>query len=331
MQRIGIVGGGAWGTALAVSSARAGRDVTLWDRKPELTAAINRNHRNPAYLSEIDLATSIVATDDLRDLAQLEAILLVTPAQTLRELLTQLHLAPPTALVVCAKGIEQSSGKLLHEVVAEAAPDARVAFLSGPTFAREVAIGLPTAISLGCTDADLGDALTNALGSTTFRPYANTDPIGVQLGGALKNVMAIACGIVEGKRLGENARAALVARGLAEMTRFAVALGARQSTLMGLSGLGDLSLSCFSRTSRNYDFGLRLGAGEPLSELLAAATVVEGVPTAAAVMRRAADHNLDMPICGAVDAVVHGGGDIDQVIENLLSRPFRTEATENLT
>ncbi len=329
MQRIGIVGAGSWGTALAITSARAGRDVLLWDRKPAVAAAINDRRRNPAYLTDIELPPSIRGATDPGELADADALLLVTPAQTLRDMIKRLSPPPATPIVVCAKGIEQDTGKLLHEVIADVAPAARVAFLSGPTFAHEVAAGLPTAISLGCSDPELGAALTNALGSATFRPYANTDPVGVQLGGALKNVMAIACGIVEGKRLGENARAALVARGLAEMTRFAVALGAQQATLMGLSGLGDLSLSCFSRTSRNYDFGQRLGAGEPLSELLPAATVVEGVPTAAAVTRRASAQGLDMPICAAVDAIVHRGGGIDESILKLLSRPFRPEVTEN--
>ena len=329
MERIGIVGAGAWGTALAVTIARAGRSVALWHRRPEVVAGINREHRNPKYLSDIALPPGITATNDFDDLTNCEALLLVTPAQTLREVVGHLPKRSDSPLVVCAKGIERTTGKLLHEVLAEVAPGRPSAFLSGPTFAGEVAAGLPTAISLGCTDADLGAALTDAIGSSTFRPYANTDPIGVQIGGAIKNVMAIASGIVEGRRLGENARAALVARGLAEMTRLAVALGGREMTLMGLSGLGDLALSCFSRTSRNYDFGVRLGRSEPLSRLLQAATVVEGAPTASAVMRRAVALQIDLPICQAVDTVIHHGGDLDTIIGGLLARPFRTETTED--
>ena len=329
MQRIGIVGAGDWGTALAISAVRAGRDVVLWDRQAEIMAGINRDRRNPKYLNDIELPPGIAATNDLAELSGSDALLLVTPAQTVRSMVAQLPTRHDAPIVVCAKGIEQATGMLLHEVLAEVAPATPCAFLSGPTFAREVAAGLPTAVTLGCDDAELGAALTEALGSSAFRPYANTDPVGVQIGGAIKNVMAIASGIVEGRRLGENARAALVARGLAEMTRLAVALGGRESTLMGLSGLGDLSLSCFSRTSRNYDFGVRLGSGEPLSQLLEAATVVEGGPTAAAIMQRAASLGIELPICRAVDAVIHHHGDLDKIIGDLLSRPFRSEATEN--
>ncbi len=329
MQRIGIIGAGAWGTALAVTAVRAGRTVKLWARNPTIAAGINGNRHNPKYLSDVALPDAVTATNDLADLGGSDALLLVTPAQTVRSMVAQLPARPGVPVVVCAKGIEQATGKLLHEVLAEATPAAPCAFLSGPTFAREVAAGLPTAITLGCEDAELGAALTEALGSSAFRPYASTDPVGVQIGGAIKNVMAIASGIVEGRRLGENARAALVARGLAEMTRLALALGARETTLMGLSGLGDLSLSCFSRTSRNYDFGVRLGGGEPLSRLLGPATVVEGAPTAAAVMRRAASLGIDLPICQAVDTVIHHNGDLDKIIGTLLSRPFRTEATED--
>ncbi len=329
MQRIGVIGGGAWGTALALTAARAGRQVVVWDRDPKVAAGINQRHRNPKYLDDIDLPPSIAGVAALGELSDCNAVLLVTPAQTIRAVSVQAALPPATPLVVCAKGIEQNTGKLLHEVLADVLPATPTAFLSGPTFAREVARGLPTAVTLGCADTDLGGTLTAALGSSTFRPYTNPDVIGVQIGGAIKNVMAIASGIVEGRRLGENARAALVARGLAEMTRLATALGGQQATLMGLSGLGDLSLSCFSRTSRNYDFGVRLGSGEPLSELLQAATVVEGAPTAAAIMQRARRLRIELPICAAVDAVVHHGADLERTIHGLLARPFKTETREN--
>jgi glycerol-3-phosphate dehydrogenase (NAD(P)+) len=329
MQRYGIIGGGAWGTALALVLRRAGRDVVMWAREPEVIAAINRDHANPLFLPGIALDPGITATADLAAAAQADVLLLVAPAQHLRALTTALapHLAASVPLVICAKGIEEQSGALMSEVVAAIMPAAPLAVLSGPTFAAEVARGLPTAVTLAAHDAELGRRLIAAMGTREFRPYLSGDVAGAQIGGAVKNVMAIACGIIMGRGLGDNARAALITRGLAEMVRLAGAKGGKAETLMGLSGLGDLTLTCSSTQSRNHTLGVALGKGEKLADFLAARrSVAEGVSSAAAAAALARRLDVDMPIVFAVEAILHHGAKIDDAIEALLTRPFKEEA-----
>jgi glycerol-3-phosphate dehydrogenase (NAD(P)+) len=329
MQRIGIIGGGAWGTALAVTARRAGRDVVLWARESEVVAAINRVHENPLFLPGLALDPAIAATIEFGEAARgAEALLLAVPAQHLRAILAALsrHLPPALPLVLCAKGIEEATGALLSEVAAEAVPVARLAVLSGPTFAAEVAHGLPTAVTLASADAVLGQALIAALGTRSFRPYFSADMPGAEIGGAVKNVLAIACGIVVGRKLGDNARAALITRGLAEMMRLAVAKGGRAETLMGLSGLGDLTLTCTGVQSRNHSLGIALGEGKSLAEILGPRrSIAEGVASAAAVAGLAERLGIEMPIVAAVDAILNRGAAIDETIAALLGRPFRSE------
>ena len=328
MESIGIVGAGAWGTALAATARRAGRAVTLWTREADLAEAINTSRRNPLYLPDVGLDDGIRATTAVEDVVGADAVLLVTPAQFLGAVCARL--APlwraGVPAVICAKGIEQTSGRMMTEVVEAALPGAPVAVLSGPPFPIEVARGLPTAVTLACADAALGQALVEAIGTPSFRPYLADDLVGAEIGGAVKNVLAIACGIVEGRGLGDNARAALITRGMAELTRLAVAKGGRPETLMGLSGLGDLILTASSTQSRNYSLGFALGQGRALADILAERrAVTEGVWTAGAVVAMAGTLGIEMPICAAVDAVINRGADLDGVIRALLSRPFRAE------
>ena len=327
IQRIAVVGAGAWGTALALAAERAGRDVTLWARRAEQAQELRRTHRNERYLPGIPLDPQIAITSDTAALAGADAILLVVPTQALRAMGQALAPSLPKApVVLCAKGIELSTHLMLDQVLREVLPDRPHAVLSGPTFAGEVARGLPTAITLAAKDAALGQDLAQALGSAAFRSYWTDDVTGVLVGGAVKNVIAIACGIVGGRRLGENARAALMTRGLAEMLRLSHALGGRRETMMGLAGLGDLVLSASSAQSRNYALGERLGAGKTLAEAQGTAKgVTEGVATAAAVVALAHARGVEMPIAEAVDAVLHRGAPIDAAMEALLSRPFKAE------
>jgi glycerol-3-phosphate dehydrogenase (NAD(P)+) len=328
IDRIGVIGGGAWGTAVAQAAVRAGRRVVLWARESDVVDSINREHRNPRFLPGVDLDPGLVATADLAEVAATEAVLLVAPAQHLRSVGRALapDLGVEVPVVICAKGIELGSCALMTEAVAAVLPGAPLAVLSGPTFAAEVAQGLPTAVTLACADAAIGTRLVTALGSRRFRPYLSDDPLGAQIGGAVKNVLAIACGVVEGRGLGDNARAALITRGLAEIVRLGVALGGRAETLMGLSGLGDLTLTCSSRQSRNMSLGFALGQGRRLEEVMAERqSVAEGVHSAAAVVALAGRHGVDMPICGAVDGILNHGAAIDGTIEGLLARPFRGE------
>jgi glycerol-3-phosphate dehydrogenase (NAD(P)+) len=329
MQRFGIIGGGAWGTALAQVLRRAGRDVTLWAREIEVVAAINTGHANPIFLPGVALDAGIRATGDLADAACADALLLVAPAQHVREMCEALAASLPvqTPVVICTKGIEEETGALMSEVVAASLPQAALSVLSGPTFAAEVANGLPTAVTLAASDAALGQRLIAALGTREFRPYLSADVAGAQIGGAVKNVMAIACGVVMGRGFGDNARAALITRGLAEMVRLAVAKGGKAETLMGLSGLGDLTLTCSSTQSRNHSLGLALGKGEGLDHYLAGRrSIAEGVSSASAAAALAKQLKVEMPIVAAVDAILHNGAAIDTVIEALLTRPFKAEA-----
>jgi glycerol-3-phosphate dehydrogenase (NAD(P)+) len=328
LQRVGVLGAGAWGTALAQIAAGAGRDVLLWAFEPDVTAAINETQENPLYLPGHRLDGRIRATTDMTALAGMDAILAVTPAQHLRPTLKRLagHLPAGRPIVLCAKGIEQGTLALMTEVLAAEAPAARAAVLSGPGFARDVVRGLPTATTIACPDPVLGAALVDALGRPTFRPYLTDDLIGAEIGGAVKNVIAIACGIAEGRKLGDGARAALITRGFAELCRLGLSLGGRQETLSGLCGLGDLVLTCSSLTSRNMSLGAALGEGRSAAEVLGERrSVAEGAASAPAVVALAAKHGIEMPICAAVDDVIAGRIDVDAAIVALLARPFRSE------
>lgn len=323
MGTVGILGAGSWGTALALVAARAGHRVRLWARDPAHVEEIRRTRRNERRLPGIELPAAIEPVSDAAALLAADAIVLAVPAQQLRGALTPL--TPATApLVIAAKGIERGSGHFLSEVVAEVCKEAPVAALSGPSFAAEVARGLPTAVTIAAGALDLARALAGLLALPTFRPYASDDLLGVEVGGALKNVVAIAAGVVMGKGLGENARAAVVTRGLAEIARLGKAIGAKPETLMGLSGLGDLVLTATSLTSRNTAFGHALGRGVPAPELLRpGAGLAEGAWTAEAACAAGARHGLELPIADAVRRVVAGDAPLDEVIAGLLARPLR--------
>lgn len=327
IEHIGIVGAGAWGTALGAAAARAGRRVTLWAREEDVVASVNSVRENTRFLPGISLEGAITASGDGAALEGCDLILLAMPAQNLRTVAA--NFAPyfkNAPLVICAKGVELESGALMSEVAHEVVGDRPLAILSGPTFAHEVARGLPSAVTLACADNALGAAIAAALGGTTFRPYLSDDMVGAQIGGALKNVMAIAAGIAIGRGLGENARAAIMTRGFAEMVRLARAKGGRIETLAGLSGLGDLVLTCSSAQSRNFSLGSALGGGESLADILAAReSVAEGVTSAPAMVALGKILAVELPIAEAVDAVLHKGADINVTIATLLARPFRPE------
>jgi glycerol-3-phosphate dehydrogenase (NAD(P)+) len=328
VETVGIIGAGAWGTALAAVAAQAGRRVVLWALEAEVIEAINADHTNPVFLPDFVLPENVHATGDVAEAARCDALLLVAPAQHMRGVTESLAriVRPGTPVVICAKGIEQSTLKLMSEVVAETLPQAVIAVLSGPTFAREVADGHPTAVTLASANEAVGLQLVESLGQRAFRPYLSTDVVGAQIGGAVKNVLAIACGIVEGRAFGENTRAALMTRGLAEILRLGDALGANRDTLMGLSGLGDLILTCSSAQSRNTSLGMALGRGRTLAQILGRRrSVAEGVYSASAAVALAARHGVDMPICAAVDAVLNRGAAIDAIVEGLLTRSFKHE------
>ncbi len=329
LTHAGVIGGGAWGTALAQVCARAGLSVTLWAREAEVVEAVNASHENTLFLSGVALDSRITATDQMADLASCDLILAVAPAQHLRSVLASLAAVarPGLPVVLCAKGVEQGSLKLMTEVAAEVIPQAAIAVLSGPSFAGEVASGLPTAVTLACADEALGRTLAETLATPTFRPYLADDLLGAEIGGAVKNVLAIACGIVEGRGLGRSAHAALITRGFAEMTRMAVALGGRPETVAGLCGLGDLVLTCSSPQSRNMSVGLALGQGQTLEAALSGKlSVAEGVASAPAVRALAAKLGVEAPICEAVAAILAGEVEVDAAIASLLSRPIRFES-----
>jgi glycerol-3-phosphate dehydrogenase (NAD(P)+) len=321
-KSVGVIGAGAWGTALADVAARAGRDVVLYARSAEHATQMQATRANPR-LPGVLLAPIIKVTSDISVAAGADIILAVTPAQHLRGAVTQLapHLAKATPVVACAKGIERGTHKFMTDVIAEAAPNATPAILSGPSFAEDVARGLPTAVTLAAKDETLASALVQALGSSTFRPYHTTDVRGVEIGGAAKNVLAIAAGIAVGKQLGASAQAALTTRGFSELARLGRACGARAETLAGLSGLGDLVLSCSSPQSRNFALGIALGRGERP----AAGKLAEGEFTAPVLIELAASQNVDMPVSNAVAAILSGRMTIDAAIESLLTRPFKAE------
>ncbi|MEA3066172.1 MAG: glycerol-3-phosphate dehydrogenase [Sphingomonadales bacterium] len=319
-----MIGGGAWGTALAQVAAGGG-ETLLWALEAEVVESVNSDRENRLFLPGIPLDRAIRATGDLAELAACGALLVVTPAQHMRSVLASMpRLSIP--LILCAKGMEEATMELMHDVAREAQPGAPVAILSGPTFAHEVAAGLPAAVTLAVEDRALGERLRDRIARPWFRPYLSDDVIGAEIGGAVKNVLAIACGVVEGRRLGQNARAALISRGFAEMTRFGLARGARAETLAGLSGLGDLVLTCSSVSSRNFSLGKGLGEGRSAAELLAdRRTVAEGAHTAPVLARAAAQAGVDMPIVAAVCALLAGEASVEEVVERLLSRPLRSE------
>lgn len=324
-MRIGVIGAGAWGTALAQVAAANGDPVLLWAFEPQVVEAINTAHCNSMYLPGTDLKPAIRATGDLQDLSTCEALLVVTPAQHLGTILRDAPVGEKP-LVLCSKGIEAGSQRLMSEVAATVHPTAPIAVLSGPTFAHEVANGLPTAVTLACPDAALGESIANRLARPQFRPYLSDDVVGAEIGGAVKNVLAIGCGVVEGAGLGQNARAALISRGFAEMTRFGLARGARAETLAGLSGLGDLVLTCSSTSSRNFSLGKGLGEGRPATELLGdRRTVAEGAFTAPVLQAAAREAGVDMPITDAVCALLAGQLSVTRVVDALLARPIRQE------
>jgi len=328
MKSAGVIGGGAWGTALAQVCARAGLATTLQAREADVVASINRSHENTSFLPGVELDPAIRATRDFADLASADLVLAVAPAQHLRAALAAFapHAREGLPILLCAKGIEQGSLKLMTQVLAETIPHAAPAVLSGPSFAGEVARGLPTAVTLACADEGCAQDLGEAIATPTFRPYFATDMIGAEAGGAVKNVLAIACGIVEGRGLGRSAHAALITRGFAELTRLAVALGGQAETVAGLCGLGDLVLTCSSPQSRNMSVGLALGKGLTLEQALAGKlSVAEGVASAPAVRDLARKLGVETPICEAVAAILAGQVGVDDAIRGLLSRPLREE------
>ena len=329
MSRIAVIGAGAFGSSLACVARRAGSDAIVWARDPATADSIGAGRGNPVYLPGIDLEAGIAATTDMSQaLDGADAALLAVPAQFLRAAAENLapHFQVNVPVVLCAKGIERGTCALMTDVVAETLPGAPVAVLSGPTFAKEVALGLPTAITLATSDAALGERLIAMIGSRTFRPYLSDDPVGAEIGGAVKNVIAIACGIMVGRGLGDNARAATMTRGLAEVVRLGRAMGARGETLMGLSGIGDLSLTCNGMLSRNLTLGVALGEGRSLEEILGERrSVTEGVATAESVVELAGRRKVDMPISQAVNRILSEGAGIDATIAEVLARPFRAE------
>lgn len=328
MQKIGVIGAGAWGTALAAMARRAGRDVVLWAREDEVVESINSRHVNDVFLPDVPLDPAIRATQDYAETVAADLVLLVAPAQHLRSVCGDLaaHWKSGVPAVICAKGIERGTNALMTQVIAEALPAAPPMVLSGPTFAKEVAAGLPTAVTLAAEDAALAEEAAAAIGTATFRPYLSSDLVGSAIGGAVKNVLAIACGLVDGKGLGDNARAALITRGLVEVVRLALSLGGQSQTLMGLCGLGDLLLTATSMQSRNYSLGAALGQGRTLDEVLGERrAVTEGVYTAEAVVALAQTQRVDMPICRAMDQILNQGVEVDAAIAELLDRPVKEE------
>jgi glycerol-3-phosphate dehydrogenase (NAD(P)+) len=325
---ISMVGAGAWGTALALAAARSGHDVTLWALEAEVVGQIGKTHVNGRYLPGIQLPANIVATGDLGAAAQAEAIFLAAPAQHLRATVTALrpYLRSATPMVLCAKGIEHDTGLLLTEVLSAVVPDCESAILSGPSFARDAALGLPTAVTIAAAKMEIAARLQATMAHDTFRPYASDDLVGVALGGAAKNVYAICCGIVAGMNLGESARAALLARSFAELSRLGEALGARRETLMGLSGLGDLVLTATSPTSRNYAAGLALGKGAALQDLRAPGKpLAEGLETAPALVARAQREKIELPIAETAAAILDGALALAEAVPRLMGRPLKSE------
>lgn len=323
---IGVIGAGAWGTALAQNAAKAGHEAVLWCRRKEQMFGISSRRENADYLPDVELDRGVRPTADLAEVGRCAAVLLVTPAQHARATLTNFRPHAPAGLpvIVCAKGVEQGSLKTIAEVAAEVLPTAVVGALSGPNFAREIGQGLPAVATLACPDREIGRRLRATIGRAAFRIYLTDDVVGTEVGGAVKNPLAIACGVVEGRRLGRNAHAALLTRGFAEMTRLGLSMGGRIETLMGPCGLGDLVLTCSSQESRNFSLGYSLGQGRKLTQILAERKgVTEGVTTAPALAALAKRRGVEMPIVEAIDFVLAGHLTVEDAIESLLARPFK--------
>jgi glycerol-3-phosphate dehydrogenase (NAD(P)+) len=328
IETVGVIGAGAWGTALALACTRAGRKALIWSHEPSVAEAIRTGRENPLYLPGVILPDAVQATTDLSEIAACDMVLAVAPAQHMRSVLAGFapHAREGLPVLLCAKGVEQVTLKLMSDVLAETVPQAAPAVLSGPSFAADVARGLPTAVTLACADQACAERLARAIASPAFRPYLSTDMIGAEAGGAIKNVLAIACGVSEGRGLGRSAHAALITRGFAEMTRFAVALGARAETMPGLCGLGDLVLTCSSPQSRNMSVGLALGGGQTLEQALSGKlSVAEGVASAPGVVALGRRLGVETPISAAVAAILAGETGVDKAIGALLSRPLKVE------
>ena len=328
-KSLSVIGGGAWGTALANLAANNGVKTTIWAREPEAVAAINDHHMNSVFLDGEPLHPALKAIPDLAESGGAEAFLFVTPTQFARTVIPAMKAAAPRLdmpIALCSKGIENGTNLLMTEIFDEVWPEASLAVLSGPSFARDVVRGLPTAVTLACTDDQLADKWVATIGARHFRPYRSDDLIGAELGGAVKNVLAIAAGAVEGRGLGQSARAALIARGFAEFQRLGLALGAKAQTMAGLAGLGDLILTATSQSSRNMSLGFELGQGTSLDKILAGRnSVSEGVATAKSVIALGQKAGVDLPVCHAVADLVSGVRTMDEIIEDLLTRPVGTE------
>jgi len=327
-DHMGVIGAGAWGTAMAQTLAVAGRQVTLWAFEPEVVDSINNDRENALYLPGARLHENITATNDLSALGGLDAVLVVTPAQHMRATLTGFipHARDGMPVVLCSKGIEISSRKFMSQVLEEIMPSATPAVLSGPSFAVDVVKGLPTAVTLACADWNVGAKLIKSVAAPTFRPYYTKDVLGAEIGGAVKNVLAIVCGLVLGKGLGRSAHAAIIARGFAEMTRLGTALGCNPETLTGLCGLGDLVLTCSSEQSRNMSFGMALGKGVSYDDYMKDKNVVvEGAATAPALKALSQSKGVEMPICHAMANILSGDEEVDGVIMRLLARVHKSE------
>lgn len=328
MKKIGVIGAGAWGTALAIIANRAGADAVLWTRNRHVIDSIKRKNQNDPYLPDVFLDPAIKVTRKLEDACVSDMVLVVVPAQHVRSTCIAMsdYLDSSVPVVLCSKGVERGSLQLMSEVATGVLPDNPIAVLSGPNFAKEAAQGLPTATAIACQNPRVGEQIVFSLGTSLFRPYLNNDLIGTQVGGAVKNVIAVACGIAMGRQLGENARSALLTRSLSEIRRLCIARGGREETLMGLSGYGDLILTCTSPTSRNTTLGAALGAGMPVEQAINQGSgVVEGVASAESVKQLADQLNVDMPICKAVYSILYEDAAIDESITALLDRPFARE------
>jgi glycerol-3-phosphate dehydrogenase (NAD(P)+) len=327
MQTIGVIGGGAWGTALAQVFAKNNRDTTIWAREAEVVSSINGSHENSVFLKGIPLDAKLKATGSLDEIAKKDILVLVSPAQYVRTTLGSLKKdLNDKPVVICAKGIELNTGLMLSQVAEEVTPRAKIAVLTGPTFASEIARGLPAAVTLACADELLAKQLQSSLGTKYFRAYVSDDVIGAQVSGAIKNVIAIACGIIHGRNMGDNARAALITRGLAEITRLSVALGGKRETMLGLCGVGDLILTCSSMQSRNFSLGAALGQGKSLEEVLGSRKeVTEGVTTAKAAVALAKKLKIELPVTTALNKCLNEGVSVDKAIDELLNRPVGEE------
>ncbi|MCK5040960.1 MAG: NAD(P)-dependent glycerol-3-phosphate dehydrogenase [Sphingomonadales bacterium] len=328
MTIAGVIGGGAWGTALAATAARAELEVKLWAFEKEVVDDVNSNNINSHFLPDIPLSKNITATGNYGDLADAAFILMVCPAQFMRAISAEMikHIPDNIPLVICSKGIEKTTGMLMSEVLSETCPNNPIAVLSGPTFAGEVATGMPSAVTMACANEKVLDLLVSSMGISMFRCYGSNDIIGAQIGGSVKNVLAIACGIITGKKMGENARAALITRGLAEMIRFGEAKGAKGETLMGMCGLGDLFLTCSSAQSRNTSLGIELGEGHNWEEIVSKRkSVTEGAHIAGILHKLAGELGIEMPIVETVYQILHEGVDVDTAIRTLLERPAGQE------